>query len=74
MLYIFYRGCTLKYNSYHLNIQSKSEQSIMIEQSKISYSPLGKAFEKQTKIIEDQEIKQIRLYKLIILLMKKNYQ
>ena len=26
----------------------------MIEQAKFSYSPLGKAFEKQTKTIEDQ--------------------
>ena len=30
----------------------------MIEQAKFTYSPLGKAFEKQTKTIEDQEIKQ----------------
>ena len=44
----------------------------MIEQSKISYSPLGKAFEKQTKIIEDQETKQIRLYKLIKNFILKN--
>ena len=26
----------------------------MIEQAKFTYSPLGKAFEKQTKTIEDQ--------------------
>ena len=26
----------------------------MIEQAKFTYSPLGKAFEKQIKIIEDQ--------------------
>ena len=32
----------------------------MIEQAKFTYSPLGKAFEKQTKIIEDQGEKQIR--------------
>ena len=32
----------------------------MIEQAKFTYSPLGKAFEKQTKTIEDQGEKQIR--------------
>ena len=31
----------------------------MIEQGKCTYSPLGKAFKKQTKTIEDQRIKQI---------------
>ena len=34
-----------------------SDQSTIIEQAKFTYSPLGKAFEKQTKTIEDQEIK-----------------
>ena len=29
-------------------------QSQMINQAKFTYSPLGKAFEKQTKVIEDQ--------------------
>ena len=32
-----------------------SDQSIMMEQGKFTYSPLGKAFKKQTKTIEDQE-------------------
>ena len=32
----------------------------MTEQVKFTYSPLGKAFEKQTKIIEDQGEKQIK--------------
>ena len=32
----------------------------MIEQAKFTYSPLGKAFEKQTKTIEDQGEKQIK--------------
>ena len=32
----------------------------MIEQAKFAYSPLGKAFEKQTKTIEDQGKKQIK--------------
>ena len=32
----------------------------MIEQTKFGYSPLRKAFEKQTKTIEDQGKKQIK--------------
>ena len=31
-----------------------SNQQQIIEQAKLTYSPLGKAFEKQTKAIEDQ--------------------
>ena len=34
------------------------EQQQIIEQVKFTYSPLGKAFEKQTKTIEDQGKKQ----------------
>ena len=37
-----------------------SNQQQIIEQAKFSYSPLGKAFEKQIKMIEDQEEKQIK--------------
>ena len=36
-----------------------SNQQQIIEQAKLTYSPLGKAFEKQTKTIEDQGQKQI---------------
>ena len=36
-----------------------SNQQKIIEQAKFTYSPLGKAFEKQTKTIEDQGGKQI---------------
>ena len=36
-----------------------SNQRHIIEQAKFTYSPLGKAFEKQTKTIEEQERKQI---------------
>ena len=36
-----------------------SDESNLIEQAKFIYSPLGKAFEKQTKTIEDQGEKQI---------------
>ena len=36
-----------------------SNQQQIIEQSKFTYSPLGKAFEKQIKTIEDQGQKQV---------------
>ena len=36
-----------------------SNQQQIIEQAKFTYSPLGKAFEKQIKTIEDQDQKQI---------------
>ena len=37
-----------------------SNQQQIIEQAKFTYSPLGKAFEKQTKAIKDQGEKQIK--------------
>ena len=37
-----------------------SNQQQIIEQAKFTYSPLGKAFEKQTKTTEDQGEKQIK--------------
>ena len=37
-----------------------SNQQQIIEQAKFAYSPLGKAFEKQTKTIEDQGEKQMK--------------
>ena len=40
-----------------------SNQQQIIEQAKFTYSPLGKAFEKQTKTIEDQEKNQISAIK-----------
>ena len=36
-----------------------SNQQQIIEQARFTYSPLGKAFEKQTKAIEDQGQKQV---------------
>ena len=36
-----------------------SNQKQIIEQAKFTYSPLGKAFEKQIKTIQDQGIKQV---------------
>ena len=38
-----------------------SNQQKMIEQAKFTYSPLGKAFEKQIKRIEDQGQKKLML-------------
>ena len=37
-----------------------SNQQEIIEQAKFSYSPLGEAFEKQIKTIQDQGEKQIK--------------
>ena len=42
-----------------------SNQQQIIEQAKFTYSPLGKAFEKQTKTIEDQEKKQLDVLKTL---------
>ena len=39
-------------------------QQQIIEQTKFTYSPLGKAFEKQIKTIEDQGNKQIKQFKI----------
>ena len=41
-----------------------SNQQQIIEQAKFTYSPLGKAFEKQIKTIEDQGQKQVDKLKL----------
>ena len=40
-----------------------SNQQQIIEQAKFTYSPLGKAFEKQTKTIKDQGQKQVEALK-----------
>ena len=42
-----------------------SNQQQMIEQARFNYSPLGKAFEKQAKTIEDQGQKQINALKVL---------
>ena len=42
-----------------------SNQQQIIEQAKFTYSPLGKAFEKQTKAIEGQEKKQFDAFKTL---------
>ena len=46
------------------DILSSNQQQI-IEQAKFTYSPLGKAFEKQIKTIEDQGEKQINALKVL---------
>ena len=38
---------------------SPSNQQLIIEQARSTYSPLGKAFEKQIKIMENQMEKQV---------------
>ena len=38
-----------------------SNQRQIVEQAKLFYSPLGKAFEKQSKTIEDQGKKQVKV-------------
>ena len=40
-----------------------SNQEKVIEWSKFTYSPLGKAFQKQIKTIEDQGEKQVKALK-----------
>ena len=42
-----------------------SDQSRIIEQAMFTYSPLGKAFGKQTKAIEDQGAKQVEPLKAL---------
>ena len=42
-----------------------SDQRRVIEQAKFTYSPLGKALEKQRKTIEDQRIKQVQALKAL---------
>ena len=41
-----------------------SNQQQMIKQAKFTYSLLGKAFEKQLKIVEDHGQKMLRLWKI----------
>ena len=49
-----------------------SNQQQIIEQAKFTYSPLGKAFEKQIKTIEDQEKKTSSWFKKTSKTRKKN--
>ena len=41
------------------------DQRKVIEQAKFAYSPLGKAFEKQTKTIEEQGKKQVKALEIL---------
>ena len=42
-----------------------SDQSRIIKQAEFTYSPLSKAFEKQIKTVENQEIKQVEALKAL---------
>ena len=57
------KNCNTVLQHYHLENKYEylageemlpSDQRRVIEQAKFTYSPLGRAFEKQTKTIEDQ--------------------
>ena len=48
-----------------------SDQSRIIEKAKLTYSPLGKAFEKQIKTIEKQGKKQFEALKVLKLNIQK---
>ena len=58
-----------KYQPYYqvklinMSILLPSNQKQIIEQANVTYSPLGKAFENQIKIIEDQGEKQVEALK-----------
>ena len=43
-----------------------SNQQQIIEQARFTYSPLGKAFDKQIKTIEDQFKKQVEKLKIML--------
>ena len=49
---------SIKIDKYEYLIPSNQKQ--IIEQAKFTYSPLGKAFEKQIETIEDQGEKQLK--------------
>ena len=42
-----------------------SDQSRIVEKAKLTYSPLGKAFENQIKTTEDQRVKQVEVLKAL---------
>ena len=58
-----------KYQPYYqiklinMSILLPSNQNQIIEQTNVTYSPFGKAFENQIKIIEDQGEKQVEALK-----------
>ena len=54
-----YPGKRLKYEYLAGEEIIPSNQQQIIEQAKFTYSPLGKAFEKQMKTIEDQGKKKV---------------
>ena len=75
------RGKLQKYQYYHLEQMKnmnvlpvkKFYLSRIIKQAKITYLPLGKAFEKQIKTIEDQGRKQVQTLKVLKLEERQKY-
>ena len=51
--------------------QITSNQKQIIERSKFTYSPLGKAFVKQAKTIKDQEDKIVNVLRLLKFFQKQ---
>ena len=51
-----------------------SNQQQIIEQTKFTYSPLGKAFKKQAKTIEDQGEKQVNALKSLEFLISNYHE
>ena len=58
-------GKTDKYEYFTGEEVLSTSQSRPIKQAKFTYTPLGKAFEKQMKTIEDQGITQVEALKVL---------
>ena len=63
--YDFNREATDKYKFLTVEEILPPDQSRIIGQAEFVYSPLGKAFEKQVKTIEDQGIRQVKAFKVL---------
>ena len=61
----FNREATDKYEFLTVEEILPPDQSRIIGQAEFLYSPLGKAFEKQIKTIEDQGIRQVKALKAL---------
>ena len=57
---LYHRAILISMNIFLVKIYYHLINNKTIEQGKFAYSPLGKAFEKQIKTIEDQGEKQIK--------------
>ena len=63
--YDFNREATDKYQFLTVEEILPPDQSRIIGQAEFVYSPLGKAFEKHVKTIEDQGIRQVKAFKVL---------